>query len=424
MIDTSGQEAAVATVCVESAEKFGLIAAKMPSTSTDNDADSQMMQQLDLSSPTRGRDRRVEKTKELLLKLEQQKKKWQQLQNRNSLRQDVLPNLKQRLSGKKAATTPPTSPKSVAVLMKRFKSAESPMGVEDMASVNSGTKDNSESGVVVNSWENLDQIFDPLVDVCSKSTDSAELTGTFHSKVSGSIIKGAIETQPIGGAKYYVMVNTKKGQAKIVHEAMPATGREGFKFAMEEKGYEIMEYDFLTEKENKPSKAGREKEPSKVITPSNSTLMGEEASIAESTGRSRSEVSGSLMKIDKVMNKVKETQPIGGPKNDITQHVTKKTEASGTGEDKSFQTWLDEGFNFALDVAEKIDDDLTKLTKAVDKIHDAITDAAPCRANDDTSDSDEESFQKHRRQKIRERSKKGRRPRHQHSHDWHTESQE
>lgn len=48
------------------------------------------------------------------------------------------------------------------------------------------------------------------------------------------------ETQPLGGPKFYSMTNTKKGKAKVVHEAMPATGREGFKLAMEEKGYDII----------------------------------------------------------------------------------------------------------------------------------------------------------------------------------------
>lgn len=70
------------------------------------------------------------------------------------------------------------------------------------------------------------------------------LTSLSRLSAPGSM-EGVKEIQPLGGPKYYVMVNTKKGQAKIVHEAMPAAGREGFKMAMEEKGFEIIEYDLL-----------------------------------------------------------------------------------------------------------------------------------------------------------------------------------
>ena len=70
------------------------------------------------------------------------------------------------------------------------------------------------------------------------------LTSLSRLSAPGSM-EGVKEIQPLGGPKYYVMVNTKKGQAKIVHEGMPAAGREGFKMAMEEKGFEIIEYDLL-----------------------------------------------------------------------------------------------------------------------------------------------------------------------------------
>lgn len=73
---------------------------------------------------------------------------------------------------------------------------------------------------------------------------STSLTSLSRLSAPGSM-EGVKESQPLGGPKYYVMVNTKKGQAKIVHEGMPAAGREGFKMAMEEKGFEIIEYDLL-----------------------------------------------------------------------------------------------------------------------------------------------------------------------------------
>jgi hypothetical protein len=92
-----------------------------------------------------------------------------------------------------------------------------------------------------------------LVDVRSRSTISVESTGKSLAKVPGSKMTKVEETQPLS-----IMTNTKKGQAKIIHEVMPATGREGFKLVMEEKGYEIFECDLLP---------GREEGPLDVNTP-------------------------------------------------------------------------------------------------------------------------------------------------------------
>ena len=74
----------------------------------------------------------------------------------------------------------------------------------------------------------------------SPDVSIAESTGTFQSKISVRNMNKVKETQPLGGPKFYSMTNTQKGKAKVVHEAMPATGREGFKLAMEEKGYNII----------------------------------------------------------------------------------------------------------------------------------------------------------------------------------------
>ena len=92
-----------------------------------------------------------------------------------------------------------------------------------------------------------------LIDVRSRSTISVESTGKSLAKVPGSKMTKVEETQPLS-----IMTNTKKGQAKIIHEVMPATGREGFKLVMEEKGYEIIECDLLP---------GREEGPLDVNTP-------------------------------------------------------------------------------------------------------------------------------------------------------------
>ena len=82
MISIPGHEAATAaltsakTACKASTEKLNLGVNVSSSTpSTDADADSETIRQLDPCTPTSGRDRRVEKTRELLLKFEEQKKK-------------------------------------------------------------------------------------------------------------------------------------------------------------------------------------------------------------------------------------------------------------------------------------------------------------------------------------------------------------
>ena len=392
MISTSGQEAAAAaltsakTACKASTEKLHLSANVSSITpSTDADADSETIRQFDPCTPTGGRDRRVEKTKELLLKFEEQKKKWQghrpfqQLQNRNMPRQDVAPGLnnakspteRRRLSSKDS-TTRRISMTPAAVTRKNLESNESPTGVEDTEQVNCdnnhnsdrgavicskqekklmeyecGNKDNDRGAVICNESDqklmeynnlrseyqkqkaSLDGFPDVLDNVLSKSTDSAESTGTSLSEISFSKMKGVQETQPLGGAKYYIMVNTKRGQAKIVHEAMPAMGRDGFKMAMEEKGYEIIEYKM----------PGGENGPSAATAPSGSALA-REASIAESTGSFLSKLSDAKMK------KVKETQPLGGPKYYIMTN-TKKGQAKIVHE--AMPAMGREGFHMAME---------------------------------------------------------------------------
>ena len=88
-----------------------------------------------------------------------------------------------------------------------------------------------------------------LVDVRSRSTVSVDSTGKSLSKVLGSKMTKVKETQPLSGPMCCIMTNAKKGQAKIAHEATPATGREGFKLVVEEKGYETIECDLLPGRE-------------------------------------------------------------------------------------------------------------------------------------------------------------------------------
>ena len=41
------------------------------------------------------------------------------------------------------------------------------------------------------------------------------------SNVTSSEILAVNESQPLGGPKYYIATNTKSGEAKVIHEAMP-----------------------------------------------------------------------------------------------------------------------------------------------------------------------------------------------------------
>ena len=388
MISIPGHEVAAAaltsakTACKASTEKLHLGVNVSSSTpSTDADADSETIRQLDPYTPTGGRVRRVEKTRELLLKFDEQKKKWQghrpfqQLQNRNMPRQDVAPGLnnakspteRRRLSSNDS-TTRRISTTPAAVTSKHLESNESYeslTGVEDTEQVNCGNSNNSDRGAVtcnkqetklmecdcgnknnvrgavtfneseqkLMEYNNLRSAYqkqkdslngfpDVLDNVNCKSTDSTESAGTSLSEISFSNMKGVQETQPLRGAKYYIMVNTKRGQAKIVHEAMPATGREGFNMAMEEKGYEIIEYRM----------PGEDNGPSAATT--------SEASIAESTRTSLSKLS------DSKMIKVKETQPLGGPKYYIMTN-TKKGQARIIHE--AMPSTGREGFNMAME---------------------------------------------------------------------------
>ncbi|KAL3821897.1 hypothetical protein ACHAXA_008431 [Cyclostephanos tholiformis] len=186
----------------------------------------------------------IEKTKELLLMFSAQKKNWKEQSQRPLQQLRAMPSSKDAGNYRTSL-----SPKAVTrKILESTESKDFSTGVEDTDQV-----------YCVKSEETFD-IHPTLVDVHTTSTDSAESTGSSLSMVFVRKLKGVEETQPLGGAKYYIMVNTKKGQAKIVHEAMPASGKEGFTSAMEEKGYEIIEYDFLPEEEN-----GLTKEVSKVF---------------------------------------------------------------------------------------------------------------------------------------------------------------
>jgi hypothetical protein len=236
--------------------------------------------------------RSMEKTKELLMKFDQQKKTWKDQSQR------PLQQLRTMASGKDGGIGRIPSPRTK---MELTKSKDVPADAVEVAEgVIYDDKVNIERGVVAGSTnlsisycgnagndmpaslssiegeskkqstenqesaplqshaqgtgggeydENFDD-FPAILDAHPESTDSMESTGSSLSTQYVRKMKGVVETQPLGGAKYYIMVNTKRGQAKVVHEAMPAGGREGFTITMEEKGYEIVEYDFLPEGED------------------------------------------------------------------------------------------------------------------------------------------------------------------------------
>ena len=54
------------------------------------------------------------------------------------------------------------------------------------------------------------------------------------------------DSQPIGGPKYYIVMNSKTRESKVYHENMP---RKGDLFDVpEERGYEVLEYGFFGQK--------------------------------------------------------------------------------------------------------------------------------------------------------------------------------
>jgi hypothetical protein len=372
-------------------------------SSTYASADSQA--RLELTSPTVVRDWRAETNKQIRLNYEDQDDKWQELLLYEP-RQLVLPistiakaptsgNERQRLSSKDTAT-PGTSRRPTAVMNMSPVSTDSPTGVEDMESVDSGSTKSNDGrgrhsdgrGVFVgvakgNGAEDGGRSKSPDVSI-------AESTGTFLSKISDRYMKVVKETQPLGGPKYYIATNTKKGRAKVVHEAMPATGREGFKLAMEERGYEIIEYDMLPGEANKPSS---------INSPSNSTLM----------------MDGSVfLRTNPLTSMFKSRQEL--PEKQFskrTQRSIKKTKESSclsmphTG-CNSFRSWFNDEFNKFLDVADKIDHAITGCTTANSDISDYDGDYSPTDEEESVEDVEPPSRYKwrssrHRRGRSRSR---------------------
>ena len=76
-----------------------------------------------------------------------------------------------------------------------------------------------------------------------------------------SKMRGVRETQPLGGPKYYVVSITDRGIARILHEAMPPMTSGGAvqvaaAAVAEERGFEVIEYDLLEEKETREEEGG------------------------------------------------------------------------------------------------------------------------------------------------------------------------
>lgn len=77
------------------------------------------------------------------------------------------------------------------------------------------------------------------------------------------------ETQALGGPKYYIATIMKAGQARVIHEAMPIDAVD-FQMVAEEKGYEILEYELVRNKEDdappvsvlSPAASGRDEDTS------------------------------------------------------------------------------------------------------------------------------------------------------------------
>ena len=379
------------------------------------DADSQA--RLELPSPTVVREWRAETKRQIILNYEDRVNKWQErmlhqhMPNQNFPRQDVLPI------------------SNIAKVCGNV-STVAPTGVEDMESVDSVSsnsndgrgRDSNDRGLFAgvakvngandvcdgdvtwgslhtcetayacnNSGKNVVDAQEKfksekaaeqrlgagpyrssnrptLVGRRSKSPDVsiAESTGTFQSKISVRNMNKVKETQPLGGPKYYIMTNTKKGKAKVVHEAMPATGREGFKLAMEEKGYEIIEYDMLPE---------GAKEPLSVHTPSNSTSKMEGVEFLQTnllTGMFKSRQA-----LQEKQFSMRMQRSTGNTKESSCLHFDVPISIPVQTGRNSLQSWFNEEFNKFLDVADKIDHAITGCTTADDDIADNDGDYSP-----------------------------------------------
>jgi hypothetical protein len=370
------------------------------------DADSQA--RLELPSPTVVRDWRAETNRQIRLNYEDHVNKWQErmlhqhMQNRNFPRQDVLPISNIAKACGNVSTDSPTGVEDMESVdsvssncndgrgrdsdgRRLFAGVAKGNGADDVCdgdvtwgsqhtwetayACNNSGKNAVDAQEKIKSEKAAEQRLGAgpyrsshrptLVGRRSKSPDVsiAESTGTFLSKISDRNMTNVKETQPLGGPKYYVMTNTKKGKAKVVHEAMPATGREGFKLAMEEKGYEIIEYDMLP---------GGAKKPLSVNTPSNSTLKMEGVEFLQTnllTGmfKSRQELPEKRfsMRMQRSTEKIKESS---------CQHFNVPITMSVQTGRNSSQSWFNNEFNKFLDVADKIDRAITGCTTADDDI--------------------------------------------------------
>ena len=103
-----------------------------------------------------------------------------------------------------------------------------------------------------------------IASIDSEDTEESSIgsAGTSLSQIPNSAIP-AKESQSIGGPKYYIATHTKRGQARVVHKAMPSIheetssqggigsfivgGNDASSSVAEEMGYEIMEYELVRE---------------------------------------------------------------------------------------------------------------------------------------------------------------------------------
>lgn len=250
------------------------------------------------------------------------------------------------------------------------------------------------------------------------------------------LMEGVKEIQPVGGPKYYVMVNTKIGQAKIVHEAMPAAGREGFKVAMEEKGFEIIEYDLLP---------GRHQHHSKKYGNHSSGMEGLKLAIKENEYAVQEYDQSSAFQSPTNhgdMSKMRKLNPRNNS-DELTGELTKKKTVESTRSRRAvesllrpkvdiFKSWLENEINNVLDVADRIDNVLTggcSMSNQEVFDDDYGTDCSSRILTFDSETDIEYNDQKNKRHSSssnrRRNIKSGRTPRRRrhHSPSWHSDDE-
>lgn len=144
-------------------------------------------------------------------------------------------------------------------------------GGSDCSSVISASSSSSQKSAAADSI--AVSVFESLASISAMSSASSTGTNLSDKSAQRRIIEAMKESQAISGPKYYVATLNGKGQAKVLHEAMPeegivpencdavaATDPDQIRAVAEERGFEVLEYRLL------PRIGGEDREKKKATT--------------------------------------------------------------------------------------------------------------------------------------------------------------